>query len=100
DMRWRVAYALGRIVDRTAAPTLRTLARDRVEVVRMSAARALAEVGDSSGTEVLSALLKDSGWRVRVNAARALGQLLARDQAAAVRAHAPAGIFEERRQDL
>src|SRR5204862_1204946 len=70
----------------TAAPTLRSLARDKAEVVRMSAARALAEVGDSSGTDVLSALLKDSGWRVRVNASRALGQLLARDQATAVRA--------------
>ena len=87
EMRWRVAYALGRIGDRAGGgPALRNLARDNFEVVRSCAARALGEVGDSSSVDLLGTLLRDAAWRVRVSAARALGLLGARNQAAAVRA--------------
>ncbi len=85
EMRWRVAYALGRVGDLAGAPALRNLAHDRSELVRMSAARALADVGDSTSAPLLATMLRDSAWRVRVNAAHALGLLGARDQAAAVR---------------
>jgi cyclophilin family peptidyl-prolyl cis-trans isomerase/HEAT repeat protein len=84
-MRWRVAYALGKIGDPAGAPALRNLARDRSEQVRMIAARAIAEVADSASGPLLQTLLRDAAWRVRVNAAHALGVLGARDQATAVR---------------
>jgi cyclophilin family peptidyl-prolyl cis-trans isomerase len=78
EMRWRVAYALGRIGSRTGAPALRRLARDPVETVRFMAARALGDVSDSASVPLLTELLKDRSWRVRVNAAHALGVLRAR----------------------
>jgi ADP-heptose:LPS heptosyltransferase len=62
EMRWRVAYALGRIGDRESAPALRKLSTDKVEIVRYSAAR-LGEVGDSSAAPRLVALT-DPSWRV------------------------------------
>jgi len=85
EMRWRVAYALGKIGDKAGAPALRNLAHDRSELVRMSAARAIAEVGDSASAPLLASMLRDGAWRVRVNAAHALGLLGAREQAAAIR---------------
>lgn len=78
EMRWRVAYALGRIGSRKGAPALQRLARDPVETVRAMAARALGDVADSTSAPLLTDLLKDRSWRVRVNAAHALGVLGAR----------------------
>src|SRR6185436_7491759 len=42
EMRWRVAYALGRIGDAAGAPALRNLARDKTDLARMNAARGIA----------------------------------------------------------
>lgn len=81
EMRWRVAYALGRIGEPARAAgsqALRTLAKDPVEIVRYHAARALGEVADSGAAPVLTPLLSDKSWRVRVNAAHALGSIGAR----------------------
>ncbi|MEK7315143.1 MAG: HEAT repeat domain-containing protein, partial [Candidatus Eisenbacteria bacterium] len=75
DLRWRAAYALGRIGDRRGAAMLRALSFDKDAMVRAVAARALGEVGDSSATARLGALLHDESWRVRVNAAASLGSL-------------------------
>ncbi len=85
EMRWRVAYALGKVGDPAGAPALRNLALDRDEMVRMTAARAIAEVGDSVSVPLLGKMLHDPAWRVRVNALHALGLLAARGQAPAVR---------------
>lgn len=85
EMRWRVAYALGKIGDLAGAPALRNLALDKDEMVRMTAARAIAEAGDSVSAPLLGKMLHDPAWRVRVNALHALGLLGARGQAPAVR---------------
>jgi cyclophilin family peptidyl-prolyl cis-trans isomerase/NADPH-dependent ferric siderophore reductase len=76
EMRWRVAYALGRIgppARTQGAPVLRTIVKDPAEIVRYHAARALGDVADSGATAALQPLLADKSWRVRVNAAHALG---------------------------
>jgi len=85
EMRWRVAYALGKIGDLAGAPALRNLAGDKSELVRMSAARGLGEVRDSTSAALLASMLRDPSWRVRVNAAHALGVLGARVQAVGLR---------------
>jgi len=81
DVRWRVAYALGRIGDRAGAPALRTLSTDKVDLVRAMAARAIGDVGDSTAGARLVSMLGDPAWRVRVNAAHAMGVLKARKDA-------------------
>jgi len=85
ELRWRVAYALGRIGDRRGAASLRKLSEDKSEMVRAMAARALGDVHDSTAAARLVALLGDSAWRVRVNAAHALGVIQARRDARSLR---------------
>jgi HEAT repeat protein len=72
DVRWRVAYELGKIGDRAGAPALRTLSSDKVEMVRAMAARALGDVGDSTAGARLVSLLGDSDGDVHRLAAYAL----------------------------
>ncbi|MGE5176494.1 MAG: HEAT repeat domain-containing protein [Hyphomicrobiales bacterium] len=73
DMRWRVAYALGRIGERRGPlAALRLMLRDRSADVRAAAARALGDLGDSASSPKLVALFHDPSWRVRVDAAHAL----------------------------
>ena len=86
ELRWRCAYALGRVGDAAGgAPALRNLCKDKSELVRLSAARGIGEVKDSTSAPLLAEMLRDDSWRVRVNAAHALGLLGARAQAAAIR---------------
>jgi len=65
EMRWRVAYALGRVGDRVGATALRNLARDKVELVRSRRGAWDREVGDSASAPLLATMLRDAAWRVR-----------------------------------
>jgi len=85
ELRWRVAYALGRIGDIRGGASLRKLSEDKSEMVRAMAARAMGDVHDSTSAARLVALLGDPAWRVRVNAAHALGVLQARRDARSLR---------------
>lgn len=85
ELRWRVAYALGRIGDIRGGASLRKLSEDKSEMVRAMAARAMGDVHDSTAAARLVALLGDPAWRVRVNAAHALGVLQARRDARSLR---------------
>src|SRR5262249_5841252 len=86
EIRWRAAYALGRIADRRAGPWLRPLLEDKDPLVRAMAARSEGDVGDSTAVSALEGLRGDAAWRGASYSRHARGGASTRPPAATLRA--------------
>lgn len=75
EVRWKSAWALGKIGDDSAVEALNEALNDHYWTVRENAAKALGKIGNQKGVEPLIKALNDKEWRVRKYAALALGDI-------------------------
>src|SRR5215813_10642437 len=77
EVRWRAAYALGKLGDRRSVEALIAAITDPSPLVRASAAEALRGFSEPRVVAALISALRDSDWEVRQGAASSLGVLRA-----------------------
>ena len=75
EVRYRAAWALGKIGDLRAIDPLIRAFNDNDSYVQWSAAEALAEINESKTVELLIQALDDNSSDVRETAAQALGSI-------------------------
>ncbi|MBC5805514.1 MAG: hypothetical protein DLM53_11180 [Candidatus Eremiobacter antarcticus] len=75
EVRWRMAWALGRAFYQSQPRTLRRLLTDDQELVRLFAVRGLGKLKDRSYALPIRLAVNDKSWRVRVEVRNALAAL-------------------------
>ena len=76
EVRFWIAYLLGRSGNTDALPILYDMSNDKSYDVRASVAEAIGQFGETDDTvKVLKRLIKDDHWPVRIHAAKTIGSL-------------------------
>jgi peptidyl-prolyl cis-trans isomerase B (cyclophilin B) len=95
EVKWRMAWSLGRAFYQSQPRTLRRLLTDDQELVRLFAVRGLGKLKDRSYALPIRLAVNDKSWRVRVEVRNALAALGDRTQVDVRPPPVPKSAFDE-----